>query len=277
MSQAILFAAWIATTIVATNSFMILDGTSKYGSSTYLSRNNSLHKKSSSSTKGRAIASPLMAKTATITVGDPLVRNFRPAAGLRRIYRCANTDPLGNIFLNKGGDSEDDSKQFSFEMNSPEDILLNKVGLILDLRSSSERNETLAQTWMSKATGGEISTKNFSREVTVSNYDIGDTTERSVYRIDVLSPKRLFTYLGENWLTSPVQKAQYSFSLAFDTQKLHEMRMDILNGKGLQGTYEAMLSTSGDELFAALKAITIYLENNQTGDIAVHCVQGKDR
>ena len=154
---------------------------------------------------------------------------------------------------------------------------MHKAGLILDLRSNSERNETLAQAWMSQAPGGKLITKYFSRDVKTTNYNIADTSERSVYRIDVLSPKRLFDHLGENWLTSPVQKAQYAFSLAFDTQKLHEMRMDILNGKGLQGTYEAILCTSGEELFAALKAITEYLENNQTGDIAIHCVQGKDR
>lgn len=210
---------------------------------------------------------------------EPLVRNFRQAAGLQRIYRCANTDPLGKLFQSTSDDDKDTAEQKAFDknLNSSEEILLHKAGLILDLRSNSERNETLAQAWMSQAPGGKLITKYFSRDVKTTNYNIADTSERSVYRIDVLSPKRLFDHLGENWLTSPVQKAQYAFSLAFDTQKLHEMRMDILNGKGLQGTYEAILCTSGEELFAALKAITEYLENNQTGDIAIHCVQGKDR
>ncbi len=215
----------------------------------------------------------------TVKEKEPLIRNFRQAAGLRRIYRCANTDPLGTLFVGNSDDDGDESKRNLFNTPSlAENILLNKAGLILDLRSSSERNETLAQKWMNLAPGGIVSTKYFSRGTAVTrNYNVADTSERIVYRIDVLSPKRLFDYLGDNWLTSPVEKAQYAFSLAFDTQKLHEMRMDVLNGKGLQGTYEAMLSTSGEELCAALMAITEYLENNVAGDVAVHCVQGKDR
>ena len=212
----------------------------------------------------------------------PLVRNFRRPAGLRRIYRCANTDDLGTLFEAnsdlKNGNDATKQQQLAIDKKSAEYILLNRVGLILDLRSISERNETLAQTWMAQAPGGKMSTKYFSRDVDqAKNYNAVDTSERSVYRIDVLSPKRLFDYMGEQWLTNAAQRAQFKFCKVFDTQKLHEMRMDVLNGKGLQGTYEAMLSTSGEELVAALKAITLYLENNDSGNVAVHCVKGKDR
>ena len=222
-------------------------------------------------------------QASSITKIMPIVPNFRPAAGLKRIYRCANTDKLGNLFPNTIADNskEEDDALFQREAqdkNSPEYVLLYNAGLILDLRSKSERNETKAQTWMSKSPGGKIFTKYFSREAqSQSNYNVADTNERIVYRIDVLCPKRLFDYLAENWLTTPVQKAQYAFSMAFDTTKLHEMRMDVLNGRGIQGTYEAMLQTSGEELFAALKAITEYLESNDSGDVVVHCVKGKDR
>jgi hypothetical protein len=54
------------------------------------------------------------------------------------------------------------------------------------------------------------------------------------------------------------------------------MRMEILNNKGLSGLYEAMIETSGPEIFACLQAITIHLEF-KSGDIIIHCVQGKDR
>ena len=208
---------------------------------------------------------------------DPLVRNFRKAANLTRIYRCANTDPLGTLFQ---GDSAADSMTTleSFDKNTPEHIILNNAGLILDLRSDSERKELLAQAWMVR---GNIETKYYAKEdrrrEPSSSYSSNDSSKRFVYRIDVLSPKRLFAYMAQTWITDPVQKAKYAFSAVFDTQKLHEMRMDVLNAKGIQGTYEAMLETSGEELFAALKSITEFLENNDSGDVIVHCVKGKDR
>jgi len=211
---------------------------------------------------------------------EPLVRNFRKAANLTRIYRCANTDPLGTLFLDE---NEADRITVSelFDINTPEHILLNNAGLILDLRSDSERKELLAQAWMTKAPGGNIETKFYDRDdrrrEPSSIYTPEDSSKRFVYRIDVLSPKRLFEYMVQTWITDPLQKAQYSFSAVFDTQKLHEMRMDVLNSKGIQGTYEAMLTTSGEELLAALKSITEFLENNTSGDVIVHCVKGKDR
>jgi len=223
---------------------------------------------------------------------EPLVRNFRKAAALNRIYRCANTDPLGKLFqageyVHRQYDSETKEEGItglnSFEKNAPEHIILFNAGLILDLRSDSERKEVLAQAWMAKSPGGKLETKIHSRDyqrkngnVPTSNYNAQEF-KRCVYRIDVLSPKRLFDYMSQNWITDPVPKAQYAFSAVFDTQKLHEMRMDVLNSKGIQGTYEAMLETSGEELFAALESITEFLENNYTGDVIVHCVQGKDR
>jgi len=200
-----------------------------------------------------------------------LVRNFRQAAGLSRIYRCANTDKLGTLFDVENA-VEDGS--LKFDRSSAEYKMLHDAGLILDLRSDSERNEAQARSWMAKAPGGSISISNFNRDKPKQTNNDG---KRSVYRIDVLSPRRLFDYLGDTWVTTPVQKAQYSFCFAFDTQKLHEIRMDILNEKGLEGLYEAIIETSGEELFASLCAITEYLEKNSHGDVIVHCVQGKDR
>lgn len=200
-----------------------------------------------------------------------LIRNFRQAAGLRRIYRCASTDKLGTLFE---VENEDEDGSLNLNRSSAEYKMLHDAGLILDLRSDSERNEAQARSWMAQAPGGPISISNFDRDQPKQTNEDG---KRSVFRIDVLSPKRLFDYLGETWITSPVQKAQYSFCFAFDTQKLHEIRMDMLNEKGLEGLYEAIIETSGEELLASLCAITEYLESNTHGDVIVHCVQGKDR
>eukprot|EP00978_Attheya_sp_CCMP212_P004570 scaffold9981_cov51-Attheya_sp.AAC.1 len=105
--------------------------------------------------------------------------------------------------------------------------------------------------------------------------------ERTVLRIDVLSPPKLFSHLESKWL-NPSQRALAAFFYTFDTNKLHELRMDVLNEKGLFGLYEAILFTSGTELCAALQAITICLESfnhrpESDGAIVVHCVEGKDR
>jgi len=258
---------WTALLFNATAHCFVLVGTSLSSSQNGSSSNN-FPLQASSQSQEVASSSGAMKDTGK----DPLIRNFRQAAGLKRIYRCANTDSLGNLFENDAFPSSS-----TLDKNSPENILLHKAGLILDLRSNSERKETQAQTWMTKAPGGKIVTKYFERDAIATNYNVADTSERSVYRIDVLSPKRLFDYLSNNWVISPVQKAQYTFSLLFDTQQLHEMRMDILNERGLKGLYEAIIETSREELFASLKAITEYLENNDTGDVIVHCVQGKDR
>jgi hypothetical protein len=240
-------------------------------------------------------------KNATMSnARGPLIKNFRKAAGLNRVYRCGNTDGLGGEAISittaaadsdgvvsflQGTSKEEQVQEMTLGSNHEDDsistsiVLLCRAGLILDLRSDTERNETLAQAWMRKAPRGGIQVKHFTRNSSES-YSIKDALSRCVYRIDLLSPKRLFDYMFNHWISSPFLKLQYRFNTLFDTAKLHEMRMDILNNKGIQGLYEAMLETSGNEFCAALKAMTIYLENNRSNKddvIIVHCVQGKDR
>lgn len=55
--------------------------------------------------------------------------------------------------------------------------------------------------------------------------------------------------------------------------------MEVLNSRGLAGLYEAIIQTSGREMFEALCAITLYLEacRKDDGSVVIHCVQGKDR
>lgn len=220
----------------------------------------------------------------------PLVRNFRLAKGFRNIYRCASTDTLSDFFTvdsTQDSSAMDDKSIIEEKIPSPVNILLNEIELILDLRSPSERDEEKAIRWMKKASFG---IEYFDREETRStkNNNENERKDKIVYRIDVLSPSRLFQYLSKNWISSAPEKAKYNLFSTFDTQRLHEMRMDILNEKGLNGLYEAIIETSQDELFASLKAITEYLEekkkntrNSSTGSekggVAVHCVQGKDR
>ena len=197
---------------------------------------------------------------------DSVVKNFRQAASLPGIYRCASTDGLAKVF-------EDAAKPVQCIDDSPAEILLNRAGLILDLRSQSERDEASARRWMECAPNGGFVAEDFERASSLSGTN---QDKRRVLRIDVLSPSRLFGHLTNQWM-SPSQKALAAMYYAIDGNKLHELRMDVLNEKGLAGLYEAIISTSGEELRAGLIAITEYLEGNVDGACAVHCVQGKDR
>ncbi len=258
------------------------------------------------------------ATAADCNMTSTLVKNFRRASGLPFIYRCASTDLLGDLFDDAGEDNipntdtDTNTNKFAhFDNDSPEKKLLYDIGLVLDLRSQSERNELKAKKWTSLAPGGKYITKTFERGSDITNDlgfrgEIGEENQqrrRVIYRIDVLSPQRLFDYMSKSWISSPSQRTKYMFNVAFDSKGLHEMRMDIMNEKGLEGLYEAIIETSDAELFASLKAIVEYLEvtqetQNDTGTgagtdrattttgscggsggrgVVVHCVQGKDR
>jgi hypothetical protein len=197
---------------------------------------------------------------ATATSSRPCcIQNFRQAAGLPRIYRCASTDPLADILNDKS-------------WHEPERVLLQDTGLILDLRSDSERNDQQAQQWMSQAP-----TPFLVQDVNPETHEVSSgKNDRRVLRIDVLSPTRFMEYASDNWFT-PSQKAMANLYWVFDAGKVHEMRIDALNERGLTGLNEIILETGGRELCVALQEITIHLEENPNSNVAIHCVQGKDR
>jgi hypothetical protein len=153
---------------------------------------------------------------------------------------------------------------------TPEEaIVLHQAGLILDLRSASERKEDLASTWMNLV--GVTAADVVPGRQTVS----AATDQRRVLRIDVLSPTRFFAYATEHWL-NPTDKTFAGVYRLFDPNKLHELQMDALNNRGLAGLNEAILETGKAELCLALQQITLHLEQ-QHSPIVFHCVQGKDR
>lgn len=213
----------------------------------------------------------------------PLLRNFRKAAGLSKIYRCASTDVLGTSFPNDALDIPSPATTPATEIppGSPEATVLSTVGLVLDLRSPTERDETLARRWTSLAPGGPFSVHRHERGPSARPPPVPDYGGRTVLRIDVLDPKRLFDYCGRNWI-GPEDRAGYAWNCVFDTRAAHATRMDAINEKGLVGLYRAVVETAGEELRRALVAITEYFEASfgRTGDaggVVVHCVQGKDR
>jgi hypothetical protein len=187
---------------------------------------------------------------------DVCVRNFRAARGLSNIYRCAKTDGLAR-------------RLYANNHSNGEMLLLERAGLILDLRSDSERSEKDSQTWMSRAPGGKFSVQRDSFSPPLSS-------ERVVLRLDPLSPSTFMAYLDKNWMT-PQQKLKSNMYKIVDGKQLHNLRMEVLNTKGLAGLNEAILETGKHVLKEALTAIVLHLEKNPTSPVVIHCVQGKDR
>jgi hypothetical protein len=210
-------------------------------------------------TKGETSVQP--EKTAK---SPAVVKNFRQAKGLVNIYRCAKTDDLGDLV-------NTDRKSLS----RADRMLLFEAGLILDLRSPSERKEAQTQKWMEEAPGGKIEILSESNgELLVAG------CSRAVLRLDVLGPKAFATYVEEAWLTSAQEKVQMILYKAIDADSLHNMRVDALNQRGLFGLNELILEAGKADLGRALKATTLHLEkksSNEKVPVVIHCQQGKDR
>jgi len=151
-------------------------------------------------------------------------------------------------------------------MEGPDRFVLEEAGLFLDLRSPSERNEVHSKVWMNEA----------GMYIFESEYEYRITNRRAAVRIDVLSPPRFMKYIEQNWFSTS-EKAEASWYKLADGGKLHEMRIERLNDRGLAGLNEAILETGKTELGNALKIITQHLEENPDQSAVIHCVQGKDR
>ena len=159
-------------------------------------------------------------------------------------------------------------------------ILLREVGLVIDLRSDSERNETKAQAWMEQA--GFVAQNN--KYVPAYFQDQGDELlQPTVLRLDLLNPARFMQYLEDEWL-SPAEKVQAAIWKMVDGDALHRLRMRTLNSRGLLGLNQAILATGQRDLFVALEAMTVVWESchacrrkHKRSAIVFNCVQGKDR
>ena len=188
-------------------------------------------------------------RTTTTTTAGETIQNFRPARGLDGVYRCAKPDGLA---VAKNDESE------------AARIVRNEAGLIVDLRSASERNQTQCDQWM-RETGSFV--------VQDGRYDRVEG-QRICLRLDPLSPEKILAYL-DNWMT-PDEKRQALWYKLVSGDKLHNLRMDVWNRNGLKGLNEAILECGKDELKEGLMALVQHREVSASPAV-VHCVQGKDR
>lgn len=193
-----------------------------------------------------------------MSTNNGTIQNFRNAAGIGNIYRCASPDVLGEKLMVHGDDPE--------YIAGNDRFVLDKASLVLDLRSPSERNEIHSKMWMNHA----------GMKIVESEESYVTTGRRCVVRIDVLSPPRFMKYIEENWLSNG-ERAQAGWYKLVDGSKLHEMRIERLNERGLAGLNEAILETGKAELCLALMTMTTHLEQHPGQSAVIHCVQGKDR
>lgn len=224
----------------------------------------------------------------SITLNQPVVKNFRPVQGLAGIYRCADTDGLATLCPCTVSDDENEA-HFVDKRSDAERIILEDAGLIIDLRTPSERNSFLAERWMSRAPGGPFQIFNAYDIPSIHRYYTESSSEekrhlcrkRVVLRLDVLQTLRFFEYVEKHWFSAS-DKFRSVIYHVFDSHALHNLRIDRLNERGLVGLNEIILETGKSELCLALKAMTIYVESLpvsslRTFPIIIHCVQGKDR
>ncbi len=201
------------------------------------------------------------ATSTIVAMPTKTIQNFRQAVGIRNIYRCASTDVLGEKIMVHG--ENDDEYRAIVDHDR---FVLQQVGLILDLRSASEREEVHARVWMNKADVKVVETDQTYKPM----------EGRCAVRIDVLSPPRLMAYIEKEWLTQS-ERARALWYKIVDGSSLHEIRIEKLNERGLAGLNEAILETGKDAIFKALTTITEHLEVNPGQSAVIHCVQGKDR
>jgi Tyrosine phosphatase family len=195
------------------------------------------------------------------TPNQASIQNFRNAAGIGNIFRCASPDVLGEKLIIYG-----DNGNLEEHIDGHDRFVLDQAHLVLDLRSPTERNEVQSKVWMNHA----------GMRIFENDEDYQLTGRRSVVRIDVLSPPRFMNYIEENWF-SYGERAQAGWYKLVDGSKLHDLRIERLNEYGLAGLNEAILETGKEELCRALKTITAHLEQNPGQSAVIHCVQGKDR
>ena len=215
----------------------------------------------------RSVVSPALNKsTNTIKIAaDSVIKNFRKARGLSNIYRCAKTDDLVDR-LNVENNS----------LSSAERMLLYEAGLILDLRSPSEVKQDKVGKWTTETPGVKI------ESVSVADYlrDSAKESKRTILNLDILGPEEFASHAERRWLTSTKELIQLTYYKALDGEKVHKMRVDALNKRGIFGLNEAILESGREKLCQALKVITLHLEKkgeNLYRPIVIHCAQGKDR
>jgi hypothetical protein len=222
-----------------------------------------------------------------------IIKNFRPVVGTRNLYRCANPDGLADRLLDTTGDDEDEARP---RLHPNEDLVLNRAGLIIDLRSDSERDSGKCRAWLDNAPGGAFrvvydvaeiaaaTTPSPPPSLPAASSPRPQQLRRTVLRLDPLHPDLLMSYLEENWMTNGERWRALWYKLV-DGQALHNLRLDVLNRNGLAGLNRAVLVTGGPSLVQGLKAIVLHLERSvadssasfPSSPVVIHCVQGKDR
>jgi Tyrosine phosphatase family len=206
-----------------------------------------------------------------------VLENFRPVAGTRRLYRSAKPDRLAERMVVAGTAGGGDGTASTPAVHPDEALMLHDVGLVVDLRSESERDADKFQQWTSHAPGGPFRVVDRAIDL-----DFSLSTATAPRHVLLLDPKPLLmAYLERNWMT-PGEKLKSLWYRLVDGRALHSLHLDVLARRGLLGLNQIVLEAGGGCLMEALQAVVLHLEHAPTtlpsgSPVVIHCVQGKDR
>eukprot|EP00934_Nitzschia_sp_Nitz4_P006984 Nitzschia sp. Nitz4//scaffold203_size38902//24600//25796//NITZ4_007662-RA/size38902-snap-gene-0.54-mRNA-1//1//CDS//3329541430//6974//frame0 len=194
----------------------------------------------------------------SVTSSSPIVNNFRQAAGLVNVFRCASTDSLGDCC----SDLVPGTTRASTILDlSPTNLfLLYQAGLFLDLRTAKERNDDRAKAWTSAMGVPMLPASTYPSSLPL----------RCVVQIDVLPKKKFLSYIETEWFNEEHRRIQ-------DMSIRRSLRWQYLQQRGLAGLNQAILEVEPSAIRSALCHLTTYLEMYPTSTVVIHCVQGKDR
>lgn len=181
--------------------------------------------------------------------------------------------------------------------NFNDDTWIQRMGLILDLRSSLERRSAEVEITRSTSLATfclvddeltPFDAESFQRVLHGNSKSLSPTTSNPrtvVLRINVLAPSVLHTYTMSRWMTPREREQASSYAASGDKKSMLSLFRSLFKMRGgLEGLNEAILECGKRELCSALQAMTLYWEHSAKKDrsssvrpIVLHCVQGKDR
>lgn len=177
-----------------------------------------------------------------------IVKNFRPAAGLRGVYRCGAPDGLADVL------DED--------LVEAERLLLYDATLIIDLRTAEERDDLRLSMVLKKAPGGpfDVIEGAFEPQLVAG-------AARQVVRVDVLSS-----------MVQEMERYVQQYGIDTDPEDGNKEKfIKLVSSKGMVVLNECILNDCQSQLCKVLQTITCHLEERPNGKAAVHCTLGKDR
>lgn len=228
--------------------------------------------------------------TTASSSASSVVPNFRPAAGLSRVYRCGAPDRLGELVLKweaegrvqppgataaaPDGASLDglinsppsDEKDGEAPLSDGDRFLLYDATLVIDLRRSVECVDEVHRAWVRGAPGGPFTV------VVPGGGDADPDDAQKNHANDDRRLQKKRVVLNVDLVGGPNHESDAEAAAAHIRALFAQV-----DEKGMIVVFERLLRDSKDRIFQALRAVTVHLEECPDGRVVLHCTQGKDR